>query len=158
MTITNHKYSIYEASDILHQVGDLHNEKLHVDYGTGEKFTSSIVHMLSYIVNNPGISVTRLARETGKTKGAISQTVRQLLDKGLLRKEDNPSNDRSIMLYATDEGMNLHNHHKAYDTVDFGRSYKALIEIYGADEVNNAIGILETWVSLRRKTLNAKQD
>lgn len=153
MANPNRKYTIYEASDILHQVGELHNVKLHVDYGTGEKYTSSVVHMLSYIVDNPGISVTRLARETGKTKGAISQTVRQLLDKGLLRKEDNPANDRSIMLYATESGMDLHNHHKAYDTVDFGRSYKALAEIYGVDKVNEAIGILETWVDLRRKTM-----
>lgn len=147
----NRKYTIYEASDILHQAGSLHLSSVHLDYGTGETFSSTEVHTLSYIVNNPDISVTKLAHDFGKTKGAISQMVKKLVDKGLLRREGNPSSDRTALLYATDAGLVLHAAHKQYDTASFGRTYKALCEMYSADEVNAAWEILETWLKIRRR-------
>ena len=145
------KYTIFEASDILHQVGELHNTRVHIDYGTGEKFTSGEVHLLSYVVDNPGISVTRLAHDNGKTKGAISQMIKRLESKDLIRRESSPLSDRSVLLYPTEAGLELHAAHKAYDTVDFGRAYKALIEICSAEKVNSAISVLETWLALRRE-------
>ena len=107
------KYTIFEASDILHQVGELHNTRVHIDYGTGEKFTSGEVHLLSYVVDNPGISVTRLAHDNGKTKGAISQMIKRLESKDLIRRESSPLSDRSVLLYPTEARLELHAAHKA---------------------------------------------
>ena len=145
------KYTIYEASDILDQAGSLHASTLHLDYGTGEKFTSTEVHTLSYVVDHPGISVTQLAHDTGKTKGAISQMIKKLVGKDLLRREESPISERSNRLYATDAGLALHAAHKRYDTASFGKTYKALCEMYSPDEVNAAWSILETWIELRRQ-------
>jgi len=145
------KYSIYEASDILHNAGNLHTSTVHLDYGTGEKFTSTEVHTLSYIVDNPGISVTQLANDTGKTKGAISQMVKKLVEKDLIRRVGSPVSDRTAQLYATEAGMTLHTAHKQYDTISFGKGYKALCEMYTPDEVNAAWVILDSWVKIRRQ-------
>ena len=146
------KYSIYEASDILYQVSELHLTNIHRDYGTGEKFTSVEVHTLAYIVDNPGISVTQLAHDLRKTKGAVSQMVKKLVEKGLLRRLDSSSNDRTTLLFPTEAGLELHNAHKQFDTAAaFGRSYKALCEVFTPEEVNNAWHILETWLRIRRQ-------
>jgi DNA-binding MarR family transcriptional regulator len=148
----NRNYTIFEASDILHQAGALHSTNVHLDYGTGEKYTSTEVHTLSYIVQNPGISVTDLAHDTGKTKGAISQMVKKLEAKGLLRREIAPHSDKISMIYATEAGLELHRAHKQYDAVSFGKTYKALCEIYSPEEVNAAWTILDTLVQLQRHT------
>lgn len=148
--MAEHKYSIYEASDILDQAGALHTSTIPLDYGTGERFTSTEVHTMSYIVDNPGISVTQLAQDTGKTKGAISQMVKKLVEKGLIQRQVSPVSDRTVLLYATEAGHELHNAHKQFDTANFGPGYKALCELYSPEEVNAAWAILDAWVKIRR--------
>ena len=66
----NKEYSNAEAVDIIHQVANLYiSTKVPRDYGTGEEYTSVEVHTLKHIADNPGITVTELARHNGKTKG-----------------------------------------------------------------------------------------
>ena len=82
---TRKNYSNVEAVDILHQVANLYiSTKIPQDYGTGEEYTSVEVHTLKHIADNPGITVTELARHNGKTKGAISQILKKIEDKGLI--------------------------------------------------------------------------
>lgn len=145
------KISIYEASDILHQAATLHLCSVPHDYGTGEPYTSTEVHTLSYIVDNPGISVTQLANDYGKTKGAISQMLKKLTEKGLVRKEVSPQSDRIYLLFPTEKGLQLHAAHKQVDTLHFGKSYKALCELYSPEEVNSAWTILKAWVQIHRR-------
>ena len=76
---TRKNYSNVEAVDILHQVANLYiSTKIPQDYGTGEEYTSVEVHTLKHIADNPGITVTELARDYAKTKGAISQILKKL--------------------------------------------------------------------------------
>ena len=73
------EYSNAEAVDIIHQVANLYiSTKVPQDYGTGEEYTSVEVHTLKHIADNPGITVTELARHNGKTKGAISQILKKI--------------------------------------------------------------------------------
>ena len=79
----NKEYSNAEAVDIIHQVANLYiSTKVPRDYGTGEEYTSVEVHTLKHIADNPGITVTELARHNGKTKGAISQILKRLRIRG----------------------------------------------------------------------------
>ena len=65
---TRKNYSNVEAVDILHQVANLYiSTKIPQDYGTGEEYTSVEVHTLKHIADNPGITVTELARDYAKT-------------------------------------------------------------------------------------------
>jgi DNA-binding MarR family transcriptional regulator len=78
--------------------------------------------------------------------------VKKLVEKGLLRRLDSSSNDRTTLLFPTEAGLELHNAHKQFDTAAaFGRSYKALCEVFTPEEVNNAWHILETWLRIRRQ-------
>lgn len=50
------------------------------DYGVGEKLTMLEVHYLTDIYDNPGITVTEIAKIWNRSKSAISQTVRKLIN------------------------------------------------------------------------------
>ena len=56
------------------------------DYGTGELYSPVEAHLLEKIYFNPGITVTELAKKSNRSKGAISQVVTKLIDKGLVIK------------------------------------------------------------------------
>ena len=58
-----------EMADILHQASMLYMaSNFPIDYGTGTKYTSVEVHMLKYIIDHPGKTVTELSREWDRTK------------------------------------------------------------------------------------------
>ena len=52
------------------------------DYGTGEKVNMLSVHIMSDIEEHPGITVTELAEEWVRTKGSISQVIKNLDENG----------------------------------------------------------------------------
>lgn len=56
------------------------------------------------IENEPGITVSELARRTNIAKSHISNTIRDLCERGLVRKETDPADARLIRLYLTPEG------------------------------------------------------
>lgn len=151
--IDNRKeYSNVEAVDILHQVANFYvSTKVPLDYGTGEEFTAVEVHTLKHIADNPGITVTELARDYGKTKGAISQILKKVEGKGLIRREADPSNDNRALLYLTEKGRILDQAHRQYDEVSFGESMNQVRALLSDEEVNIAFQVLETWLKVRRE-------
>lgn len=85
------------------------------DYNTGEKFTQTEVHMLEMIVENPNISSTEIAKKLYKTKSSISQIIKKLIEKGLLLKNKNADDLRSMDFLITEKGYFVHYSHKNYD-------------------------------------------
>ncbi len=106
------------------------------DYGLGILLTMIEAHTLTYIEENPGITVTELANYWNKTKGALSQTVSRLADKGLVSKEKKADNAKNIRLYATETGVRLSKAHKLYDTVDIAKTMGELRKKCTAEEID----------------------
>lgn len=146
------KYNNVEAVDILHQVSNMYvTTKLPQDYGTGEQYTSVEVHTLKYIADNPGITVTELARDYGKTKGAVSQILKKIESKNLIYRETDPNNDNKLLLYLTEKGKILDQAHRRYDDISFGESMNKVRQILSDEEVDTAFHVLETWLDIRRE-------
>lgn len=149
---SNKEYTNVEAVDILHQVANLYiSTKVPQDYGTGQKYTSVEVHTLKHIADNPGITVTELARDYGKTKGAVSQILKKVEEKGLVYRETDPNNDNKFHLHLTEKGMVLDNAHRHYDEVSFGESMDPVREKFSDGDVNIAFRVMETWLDVRRE-------
>ena len=78
-------YSAADMADILHRAAMLYMaSNLPTDYGTGDMYTSVEVHMLRYIIDHPGRTVTDLSQDWDKTKAAISQMMKRLEEKELI--------------------------------------------------------------------------
>ena len=95
------------------------------DYGTGEKVNMLSVHIMSDIEEHPGITVTELAEEWVRTKGSISQVIKNLDENGYIIKKKEGNNNKNVHLYPTSKGVELSLAHKMYDarnlknTLDF---------------------------------------
>lgn len=59
-------------------------------------------------VHSPG-TVSRIVDLTQNDKAQVSRAVSLLTQKGLVRKEDNPEDKRSSLLFLTEEGKDLYN-------------------------------------------------
>ena len=79
-------------------------EKVSIDMGDGEKLFPSELHILDSIGNNYGNSVTELSKSFEITKGAVSQVVNKLFEKGYLKKERKTGQAKEIMLSPTEKG------------------------------------------------------
>lgn len=144
-------YNNMEALDVLHKAAYLYVSTKHPkDYGTGEIYTSIEVHLLKDIADYPGITVTELARDQGKTKGAISQLLKKLENNGLVYREADPSNDNRFFLYITEKGKVLDAAHRENDEVGFGESMNQVRELYSSKEIDQAFSVLESWLEIRR--------
>ncbi|WP_316899866.1 MarR family transcriptional regulator [Pseudodesulfovibrio indicus] len=74
------------------------------DFGVGVKLFPSEIHMVTRVDSREGVGVTELAEESGITKGAVSQIVARLVDKGLLVKEPDPENRARVVIRTTEKG------------------------------------------------------
>ena len=106
------------------------------DYGLGTPLTMIEAHTLTYIEENPGVTVTELAAYWNKTKGALSQTVSRLCEKGLVSKEKRDGNAKSVRLYPTETGITLSKAHKLYDTVDIAKTMGELRKECTPEEID----------------------
>ncbi|TFG40693.1 MAG: MarR family transcriptional regulator [Bacteroidia bacterium] len=74
------------------------------DYGTGDLLYFTELHTITMVAKNKEINMTQLAEIMGVTKGAISQTIRKLVDKNLIHKS-NINNRKEINLKLSEKGM-----------------------------------------------------
>jgi len=96
-----------------------------LSFGTGVLMYRREIHTIQAIGRNPGINVTTLAEYMGVTKGAVSQTIKKLSNKGLVRRTRVPGNVKEVVLELTELGwIGFHNHDKFHmDSLDIAREY-----------------------------------
>ncbi len=73
------------------------------DYGTGDQLYFTEIHTISMVEKNKEINMTQLADIMGVTKGAISQTIRKLVNKNLIIKS-NSNNKKEFNLKLSEKG------------------------------------------------------
>ena len=98
MERTMHKYIQYE--------------KMPQEYCDGITLTQPEIHTVAIIGDQEGISITGLAKVRGITKGAASQMVYKLVDKGLVEKRVSPNSDSELNLYLTKMGAKARAEHR----------------------------------------------
>lgn len=146
------KYTNVDAVDILHKVSNIYiNTKVPHDYGTGEVYTSLEVHTLKEISDNTGITVTELAKNAGKTKGAVSQLLKKIEYKGLIYREIDIDNENRYFIHLTEKGEILNKAHKEYDDESFGESMNIVRENFSEDDINTTFSVLENWLEVKRE-------
>jgi DNA-binding MarR family transcriptional regulator len=76
------------------------------DYGTGDLLYFTEIHTITMVGKNREINMTRLAEIMGVTKGAISQTIRKLVNKNLILKS-NINNKKEVNLKLSKKGRKV---------------------------------------------------
>jgi len=79
-------------------------EKFSMDIGDDERLYPSELHILDAIGNNYGNNVTDISKKFQITKGAVSQVVNKLFEKGYLKKERKKGYSNEITLSPSEKG------------------------------------------------------
>ena len=80
-------------------------------FGTDVEIHLAEIQMIMTIHNAQGIHVNGLAEKLGITKGSVSEMLRKLERKGLVRKEKDPLKMTRLNIYLTDKGLLAHQNH-----------------------------------------------
>ncbi|GAA6492465.1 hypothetical protein K280104A7_20290 [Candidatus Bariatricus faecipullorum] len=142
------KYTPYEMSTIIERLNALNTITAAKDYGTGEKMHTVEVHILSWIAENPGISVTDVALAWNRTKGAVSQIIRKLEEKGMVERKNPPDNKKTVCLYVTEKGAELDRAHREYDSRNYVAFLKMVEKYFEPEEIEKAFEFMEIWTEL----------
>jgi DNA-binding MarR family transcriptional regulator len=86
-------------------------------YGTDVPIFHSEIHVLKAIAEHPCIHVGGLADILGVTKGAVSEILRKLERKGLVKKEVDDLNLSRYLLSLTEKGESAHKNHMHYHAI-----------------------------------------
>ena len=87
------------------------------NYGTNVPIYRSEIHIVSAIAENPGIHVRGLAELLRIATPSVSEAVRKLEKKDLIRKEVSPGNQSRLALYVTKKGELAHAEHRKYHKI-----------------------------------------
>ena len=90
----------------------MQTETIQRNYGTDIMITQVEIHTIEAIGNHNGISITELAANRHKTKGAVSQLIYKLVKKGLVKKTVPETSDAQVSLYLTPLGQQAYEGHK----------------------------------------------
>ncbi|MCT4542946.1 MAG: MarR family transcriptional regulator [Vallitalea sp.] len=81
-------------------------------FGTDVDIYRSEIHIINLIGNYSNLHVSEIARKFGVTKGAISQTLKKLERKGLVKKHLDEANNTRLLVCLTDKGQKAYINHK----------------------------------------------
>ena len=121
-------------------------EKIPVDYGVGTDLYHSERHLIDQIGDHPEMNITELARYIGVTKGAISQTVKKLEDKGVVNRYKGAENEKEVFLEFTDIGRNVYKKHKEVNKESIIQLYEELKK-YSDDKVSFLVEMFK-WMDI----------
>lgn len=82
------------------------------NYGTDTPLSTAEIHMIMHIKDNPKLHVSALAEKIGVTKGAVSQTVKKLVQKKMVIKVKHSHNHSMTLLKLTSKGETANTKHK----------------------------------------------
>ncbi len=133
------------------------------DYiNTRHNYTSEValtmleVHVLTHICDHPGSTVTSLATAWGRSVSATSQTVRRLMAKDLVTRENAPDNGKIFYLHPTEKGLRASEQHKRYDVEDTIKTVKRLLRVSSFHAVETMFSTLDHYVELLRTASKEK--
>lgn len=141
---------LVEKADLLYKFVLLYSSYLSSsrDYGTGNIVSMVEVHTLTYIYDNPGVTVTQLAEYWKRTKSAISQMVGKLEKRGFVIRKTSKTNRKIIELYVTEEGRRLSAAHKAYDLIELSHTLEDLLKTCTYEEIDTFYKVLNSYIQL----------
>ena len=118
------------------------------DYTSEASLTMLEVHILTDICDQNNPTVSGLAAAWGRAVSATSQTVRRLMSKGLVTRENAPENGKVFYLHPTEKGIRVSDEHKRYDTEDTIKTVKRLMKKLRFDEIETMFKALECYGQL----------
>ena len=98
-------------------------------FGTDTPLTQAEIHTIQLVGDYTNINITSLAKLRGTTKGAASQMIYRLVDKGLINQSVSPDSDTEVCLTLTPSGEKAHQAHMEYHEMSGKKFFKLLSDM-----------------------------
>ncbi len=115
-----------------------------VDFGVKHPLFPAEIHTVEAIGNHRGISITELARLLRVSKPTISERIKRLIAKGVIRKESNAADAKSVTLWLTSDGKTAYDHHESHHK----QMYDSFCAYFGEETGTRIESFHETFTQL----------
>jgi DNA-binding MarR family transcriptional regulator len=122
------------------------------DYGTDEMLTAPMAHILTTIEQQPGLTITELAKLRNRTTSAISQSVKILEKKDCIYKQKEKGNNKNQLLYVTEKGKKLSHAHKIYDIHEITLTTTELMQHCSIEEIDTFYKVISIYLKMLTTT------
>lgn len=106
----------------------------------GRQFYQAETHTIQQIGRQPGITVSEIAENMGKTISACSQIIKKLKAGGAVIQTRNKQNNRQYNLELTDYGWQIFSEHESLDNECY-ENYVQILKNISVDQLETAITI-----------------
>lgn len=122
-----------EFEDKFIKVVNMYNklENLKIEFVPGIKVSHLDAHLLALMNNNPHKKVSELAELFGVTKGAVSQQIKKMEKRDLLKRVRHNDNYREVYIELTDNGKKAVESHTKFHDIIFSEF------VNGIENLNN---------------------
>lgn len=127
------------------------------DYGKENVLTMLEAHVLTEIVDQPGITVTDIAAHWKRSTSSISQVVTRLVKWGYVAREVNADNAKVYNLIPSERATEFVDIHKRYDNKDIVKTNKRLAKEFTADELSVFYSIINRYSEMLEETHSASE-
>lgn len=121
------------------------------DYTAEENLTMLEAHLLTDICDIENSTATSLAHTWHRSTSATSQTIRKLIDKGLIYRENSKEDAKVFYLRPTEKGLRVSDAHKRYDSLDIIKTLKCLRHSLSCEEIEMMFKGLQAYSDLLHK-------
>ncbi|KSV57876.1 MarR family winged helix-turn-helix transcriptional regulator [Acetivibrio ethanolgignens] len=136
-------------ADMLYEFVILYHNYIYAQHTyEAENYNMIEIHILTTIDDSPGITATQLSKMWHKSKSAISQTIKKLIEGGYVEKRYMENNEKNACLFVTEKGKRLSNVHKAYDVADITQTNAHLIEQCSEADLDAFYRIINQYIKL----------
>lgn len=129
--------------DFLMVAGGIINNLAIVSHG--HRLTILEIRIIMLIRECPGITATDICKRWNRTRGAISQMLKKIEQKGFIYKEKDQQNDRIYCLYVTDWGVDAVNEFTIKDFQDDTYIVRHLLESCSEDELRAFYKVIDCY-------------
>ena len=113
------------------------------EYGDS-KVNSAEMQTLNLVAQKPGVKITDIATDRGRSLAAASRKVDRLVEKGYLEKRKLSDNKKNICLFLTDQGQRIADHYMQCDCDKLAKEAEHLLDIYTLEEIEKFFEMVKT--------------
>lgn len=94
---------------LINQISRMFDERMREQLPSGHPMTQNSCRFIMRILrHNDGITQNEIVKETNMKAPTISVALKNLEDEGLIKREPDPSDMRSVRVHLTEEGIRFH--------------------------------------------------
>lgn len=127
------------SRNVLYDFFQAYNKYMNIGHHFADEgdLTSMEAHLLKHICQNPGITITDIAKYWSRTKGTISSQISRLEKNGYIYRVVDSQNLKIYHISPTEKGLRANDNHTAFDIAETTDFLNVWLKKYSEEEIND---------------------